>query len=587
MAHNDKDQQAAPGPEARDEVIDRLYEVAIDPARYEELLDRWEHMIRPARLQGRGDLQAVVDEDFAPHFERADKFLDRMAEGAAQNAQSSPLAHIDKSAAFLVGRELRVVDVNKAGAAVLGIAKGSKLSALAIEDADLHQLEKQICALLTGNSDQSAVFRARSVRTERLVVIQLRVLRWSDMPPLVLAVTSEIQWPEGFSAVLRSAFGLTNAEADVVRALTQCHTLREISDARGRSVDTVRAQLRSVFAKTETGSQTELVRLVLSMMDITAYTEGAAATSPRASVGSGTLEPRTFHALTLPDGRLMEYLVLGDPAGRPCLYLPLDYGLVRWPASAEAEAARHGIRIIVGIRPGYGNSSPLQRGSDYSRIIANDHLMLLDHLGVKKCPVISLGGDFHFSAHLFDRDPGRFTAMIACAGVLPLDRPEQYERMDKWHRFILAGARYTPHLLPFMVKAGFYLARKLGKAGFIHAVYGNSDADVKTFENPEVFEAMTCGSEVALSDDHSAHRAFSNEVITQETVDWSGYVRAMEGRVPVHFLNGLHDPQVPPETLREHQRDYPWIEFAEYDDAGQLIFFLKWREVLNLLVKYL
>ena len=35
--------------------------------------------------------------------------------------------------------------------------------------------------------------------------------------------------------------------------------------------------------------------------------------------------------------------------------------------------------------------------------------------------------------------------------------------MDKWQRFILANARYAPKVLPFLVQAGFSLARKLGK----------------------------------------------------------------------------------------------------------------------------
>ncbi len=158
--------------------------------------------------------------------------------------------------------------------------------------------------------------------------------------------------------------------------------------------------------------------------------------------------------------------------------------------------------------------------------------------------------------------------------------------MHKWHRFILAGARYTPHLLPFMVKAGFALARKLGKRAFVHAVYGESPADVKTFENPEVFEAMIVGSEVSLSREYSAHTAFAAEVTEQETTDWSGPVRRIEGRCPTFFLNGLQDPQTPPETLAEFEIDYPWIDFRIYPDAGQLVFFKEWRDVLDLVEKY-
>jgi pimeloyl-ACP methyl ester carboxylesterase len=283
----------------------------------------------------------------------------------------------------------------------------------------------------------------------------------------------------------------------------------------------------------------------------------------------------------------MDYLELGDPAGRPLLYLPLDYGLIRWPAMAEAEAKRRRIRVITPVRAGYGKADPVPKGQPYILQLVEDHVALLDHLGLAQVPILSLGGDSMKAIMLHAAYPERVRALVCAAGVLPLTRPEQYERMDKWHRFILAGARYTPHLLPFMVKAGFALARRLGKRGFIHAVYGNSKADVATFEIPEVFEAMVCGSEVALSDTHSAHDAFAREVIAHETTDWRDEVMGLQDRVPVHFLNGLQDPQVPPGTLADFQADYPWIDFRVYPDAGQLLFFLKWRDVLGVLQPYL
>jgi hypothetical protein len=98
---------------------------------------------------------------------------------------------------------------------------------------------------------------------------------------------------------------------------------------------------------------------------------------------------------------------------------------------------------------------------------------------------------------------------------------------------------------------------------------------------------MVCGSEVSLSDTHSAHDAFSREVIHHETTDWSAEVAGLKGAIPVHFLNGLQDPQVPPGTLADFQRDYDWIDYRVYPDAGQLVFFLKWRDALTLAERYL
>jgi len=165
--------------------------------------------------------------------------------------------------------------------------------------------------------------------------------------------------------------------------------------------------------------------------------------------------------------------------------------------------------------------------------------------------------------------------------MLPLTRRAQFERMDKWHRFILAGAKYTPHLLPFMVKAGFLLARRIGKHGFIHAVYGNSEADIATFETPQVHEAIVVGSDVALSGTHSAHEAFARQLVGGQLEDWSADLSALNGALPVILMNGAQDPQVPRATFHEFCLDHPWIEYHLFEDAGQLLFFRHWRAALD------
>jgi len=91
-----------------------------------------------------------------------------------------------------------------------------------------------------------------------------------------------------------------------------------------------------------------------------------------------------------------------------------------------------------------------------------------------------------------------------------------------------------------------------------------------------------------LSDKFSAHKAFSREVIAQAGTDWIGDVLAVrDNKVPVHFINGKFDPMVPLETLADYKADYDWIDYQTHSDAGQLIFFAKWREVFPLLNKYL
>lgn len=578
-----------PAPDTKpDEVIDRLYEVAVDPTRLEALLDHWEAMIAPQRTDPTTSTAPLIGLDHLKgHVERADQVLDRIAVADVPQGPHAVIAQIERSAAFAVNRNLAIIAANAGATSLLQIQTGTKLSDLKLGDGDTEQLAHHIGRLLSANQDESMVLRGRATDSERLIVFHLRVIRDTDHAPYVIVISSDIQWPTGFTSMLQSAFEFTPVESEVVRALTEGRTLQEIAEARGRSIDTIRAQLKSIMSKTETRSQTELVRLTLSTMEIAQYTATASNNTKDISRGYGSLEPRPFQTLRLADGRRMDFLILGDANGTPLIYSPLDYGLTRWPASAEAEAARRGIKIIVPVRAGFGPSTSLPKHTPYVSQLCEDYAALMDHLGVEKAPFLTLGGDTHIAAHFNTAHSGRLTALVACAGVLPLTRSEQYDRMDKWHRFILAGARYTPHLLPFMVKAGFALAKRLGKPGFLKAVYGKSDADMFITADVEVLEALVVGSEVALSEKHSAHDAFSREVIAHETTDWTLDILSFKDKIPLILMNGLQDPQVPPETLAEFKRDYPWIAFDVFPDGGQLLFFAKWPQVLDRLAPFL
>ena len=586
MVPKEKKPRGVMSDQDRNEAIDRLYDVALDPERYETLLDVWESAVSPLRAEADFSAPRLLDDSMiAGHFERAGTFLDRVEMASPADELQSILAPFGKVSAFVLDDKMQVKVANAAATERLLLGEGAGLADLAVNAEDIDGIRKTVRSLLAGTLKDTAILRVRSNEKGHFVVLRLQLCQARAGTSYVLAASSEVGWPEGFNDILRRAFDLTSAEADVVQKLVECCSVKEIAALRGRSIDTIRAQIKSILLKTETRSQVELIRLALSVMDMANLTLDANIEPRLVSKGYETLKPLNFNTLTTPDKRRLDYLVLGDPAGTPVLYLPLDYGLVRWPASAEAQAAKRGWRIIVPVRAGYGRSEPLTKKANFDDAFLCDTMQILAAENVTRCPIITLGSDSFYGFQLARLHPEMFTALIACAGVLPMTRKEQFERMEKWHRFILAGAKYTPHLLPFMVKAGFLLARKIGKRGFLHAVYGNSPADVETFEDPEVFEALVTGSEVALSETHSAHNSFSTMLLGRQNGDWSADVEAVKDQVPVMFLNGSDDPQVPVKTLEDFQTDHDWIDYRFYDDCGQLLFFRKWPEVFQILAK--
>ncbi len=572
----------------RNQAIDKLYDVALDPERYESLLDVWETALKPLRAQVDFNAPRLLDDPMITgHFERASEFLDRVDLSGPDNDLQNILAPFGNVSAFILDGSLKVQALNSAASERLSLEQNSALSDLAVHPEDIASIGETALSLLRSPEQKTTVLRTRAWQKGSFVILRFQRCQTLQGVPLVLAASSEVGWPEGFNDILRSAFNLTNAETDVLQSLVECCTVSDIATQRGRSVDTIRAQVKSILAKTETHSQVEVVRLALSVMDMANLTLETQLEPRLMSKGYETLKSIDYQSIRTPDGRQLDYLVLGAKDGKPVLFLPLDYGLVRWPASAEAEAAKRGWRIIVPVRAGYGSSTSLPKRVSIDDAFVTDTMQILQTERVQRCPIISMGSDSFYGVLLAKQNPNVFTALIACAGVLPMTKPEQFERMEKWHRFILAGAKYTPHLLPFMVKAGFLLARKIGKRGFIHAVYGNCPADVETFEDPEVFEAMVTGSEVALSETHSAHDSFSRMLLGRQNADWSGDVNSLKGQLPVLFINGKQDPQVPYETFQDFRSDFDWIDYHLYEEAGQLVFFRHWQDVLKKLENFI
>lgn len=575
--------------EDKAEIVDRLYEVALDPIRLEDLLEVWEGHVSAHRGAHANAVVTLEDPEIEAHLRRATVFLDRFEATRADGAYRSILEDIPRSAAFLADGGPQIAAFNRPAAVAFGLKDGALLSDLPFEAEDGVLLRSQIARVASGKQERVVTLRMRSTITGSPVIVRVGPIegpseghsdgRGSDKP-LSLVMSTELVWPEGFETTVQEAFGLTLAEVEIVRGIALGLPVKEIAEARGRSPETVRTQLRSILAKTETHSQSELVRVVLGLMDVAQMSSDGVVVLPPGS----SLAPVQFQSLRGRDGRRLDWIEFGDPRGAPLLYMHLDYGLIRWPASAERAARLRGIRVIAPIRAGFGKTDLHGRGVDHIEGVARDYAAVLDHLGLSQAAVLCLGSDLRFALSLSLLRPDLVTGILGCAAQLPLRSAAQYERMDKWQRFILANARYAPKVLPFLVQAGFSLARRLGKEKFFAQVNGGSPADLATFADPEVREAMLVGSEVTLGEKLSAHQGFTRECISSEK-DWSPLVR--EVKVPVVLLQGDQDPQTPVLTIRELMPDFPHLEITFLPNCGQLLFFARWQDVLARLEVFL
>lgn len=589
---NDKDPMQSPGIGLSGDhalcatVIDRLYAAVLDPSALPELIDQWEMLVPPTWRQGNAARRkALEDSGFAGHVTRAEQMLARLHGGATPRPEEAALDTYRRAVAFTLDRGLRVTAVTRGTRDTLGITRGSALAAINLRPEHANGIASAAATLFRQDGPaRPRMLRARRKGDDRIVLLNLNRVTSADHPPFIVVATTELHFPPGAAASVRAAFGLTDAETEVLFALWRGRAVAEIAAARDRSVDTVRTQVKSLLAKTETNSQTDLLRVAMTAMSIAGTLSAPAPQDkPPSRVLRGGLElpDLAVHRLVRPAGRVMEYIEFGDPHGRPVIYFCGNFGLCRWPATAEFAAAQTGLRIIVPIRPGYGGSDPLAPDTDQADAVARDILALMDRLGIAQAHALVIGEDLPYVARMFALAPGRIAGVLGCGASLPYGGAAHYERMAGWQRFVLGNARYTPQFLPFAVRAGFAMARHLGKAEFIRMAYAASPADEAMTRNPRILDAVDCGSDIVLGDRVDATRAFAADVTVFHRTDWTGALRDMARVIPVVDLIGSEDGSLNAATLAEVAQTLPEVVIDILPEAGSFVLFQQWVTVLQ------
>lgn len=570
-----------------DDIISRVYDVALDIERFDELLESWEVFIGSVSHISKQHNGGPQKFELSNHFERAVTLLDQLTNAGDLDEINSLVARFENVAAFVIDEGLIVLYANAVAEKNFSMSENCTLDSLRIEQSDLDALSSQIQAMQLNPDTKPSIFRVRKVTKGNFLVLQMQRAVLENGEVVIVVATSDIYWPNGFKVVLKEAFELSNTEIEIVRLLIDCFNVKEIAEHRCRSVDTVRVQIKTILNKTETRNQIELVRLILSIMDIAVNTKDNGYLLDKYSNGGECLEALPVHTTYTKTGRRLEYLILGDPDGKPALYITAEYGYSRWTASAENDAKMRGVKIISPYRAGIGKSDLLPENAPFCESIAEDFLAVLDAENIKSLPVISLSDDHHFATQMEKMRPGTVNAIIATAGGLPFMNSEQVQRMHKWFRFIQATARFTPKLLPSVTAMGKYWLMRKGPIEFLKIVHADSPADLETLADAEVQEAILVGAKSALTFVKTYHDTYVRQTLFEQEPWLIDHVKWLEGRLPVHFLVGHQDPANPIETLEEQKIEFPWIDFREYEDAGQLLFFKHWPDVFDLLEEYL
>ncbi|MGB0440207.1 MAG: alpha/beta fold hydrolase, partial [Paracoccaceae bacterium] len=282
-----------------------------------------------------------------------------------------------------------------------------------------------------------------------------------------------------------------------------------------------------------------------------------------------------WHELSLKDGRLLRFKMIGPDTGRPVLFL---HGLIdsldMIPAT-EAALLRHNIRLIAPVRPHFGKADPVPRRGDPLDVTITDCVALLDHLGLETVPVLGHMAGTFYGFVLADRHPDRVSGLCSVAGAVPMVQSWQISGMSRGHRISARAARHAPALLPIMIMGGIQRLRSQGEEAMFNLYHSDGGLDKEHSHAPDILPLLLKRFEFATM---QGYRAFYNDILRVSS-DWSALTARV--RCPVLFCHGAQDNVVLIDGVRRFASTLLQARLCILDTAGQLIWTQEPDQVLT------
>lgn len=467
----------------------------------------------------------------------------------------------DEAAVLIVAGSGKVLAANAQAADRLGAHAGQFADTLGFTPDSHRRLKK----LLQVQSEDWTVLRATDLRGQGGEQSSYIALRYNDEKRSSLFVVSINEgWSDALAARIKSIFALSDSEVDVARGLARGLSPAEIAAYRGRSVETVRAQIKALTGKTETGTQAELLRLlsgIKRVSDLLSFVQA---------------RPATGEIVAGDSGRVIDYVEYGDPGGRPVLFLHGSIGGREPVSSLHQRFVSDGVRFIAPARPGYGGTTQSVDPAGHMGDTVRDCRALLDHLGISKATVLGYSVGAMMATEFAAAHAGRVDRLVLLSPAVPDFDARKGEHMPVGQRAIALAAHVSPRLIRLLVKMGMQRVSKAGPEGMGRIFFKDAPADLAALEDPQILHALWRA--------YLFHSSSQVEAFVQDTMLANGgWSLSAKPGCPVDILHGRRDQTVPLDLVLSYTQAMGW-PLQLIDQAGHLSFMAAPDQLADLLI---
>ena len=548
-------------------VVEQLYEVVTSPDQYDEFMRSLEAKLVVLRAMNKRTPSTQVQS----HLDRASSLVDVVTpwqlskDSALHQYLSVPLQPM-----IAFDSEGSVIDANSAARVLYDLPPKATVDNLPLGSACNTQLRDMVAGTITGRPGRNCpnnVIRLRNIVNKRALLVTLEPYKDAqDDQVFAIVKTGDINWPAHLGPILNDLFGLSRAEIEVLRLLVSGERVEDIATQRNNSVATIRTQLRSAFAKTDTASQMECVRLILGLALMHSTQEGhAVAKRIQASIDTrGYPRDEDRELFSLANGRHIEYSVFGAAKGNPVLFFHDQAFGDTWFREAVEDATRAGLKVIAPLRPGFGRTTLYRGFASDPHEFAPDVLELMDHLDIHQAPVITMRSGLVHALALSAIAPRRINTITAANPILPVRCDADLEGTNGYNRLIPHTRLHFPQALKFLCKAGFAFVTAKGPEAFATSVLRASPRDVEWASRPDILPVLVSGLYVHRK---NGYRGNFGDIAYSD--DWSKLLS--KARCSVRLVIGEHDRNVQWAAAKRWASTHDHIRLHILPNSGYMV----------------
>lgn len=562
-------------------LVDSIYDVTVDPQNYENFIDRWtEQFMSFSSDAAEGNDDKItenskkISDAIETHILTAYDILGMVDHDETGDSELKQLYELSPLPTLFISYDKKITISNIAAKNIFEINDQTKITDLDFFSDNMQVIEDLLVDLATLEADKI------------LTIIQLKQNEDTKLP--IFAISKKIEqktakcflklsavntvWNQEVGRTIQNRFELTNAEIDIAQKLVVGKKLTEIADEKNRSILTVRTQSKSLLKKTKLKDQSELIQLFTILQNFETLDKDLHQSIDGTNSKKST-NTKNKHFLIRENGRKLYYEIYGHPAGKPTLFMHSLVTGTDFTAENINYLHHHKIKLIAPHRASFGFSDPYLM-DDLLFQFVEDIKAILDAEKVKECKLIghAMGSfyAYYLGAHLGDR----IKAIRIVSGAVPFTKIAHINELHKRQRILTYTGKYTPNLLPFLIKGSAMQLKKYGADDLLDAIYGDSGFDYKLIGDPKYRQILLNGFETSF---RQGAGSIINDAKCLYSNCWDKLVASC--KAPIILCHGGQNKAVP------IQQVYDFVDVhhnltLNIIDGGQLILYKYIEQVL-------